>query len=638
MMQKKIKIPVKEKKTIYHRSSSSKCESKIPTKNNNRKKITKSSKLNTSDFETNPIDLTITSESTTTTDTTKRIFIYRKNMSKQKNSLGYKKQDTNRQVKHLVHSTSLDNIKNKGDKNNCFNDFNDNTISNININNHCCENNVGKINNIKINDTTPNRRYYKYNNFTINSGPNIFKKGINLNNNYFYANNYINTEIQNFIKKNEIINIEDLLLLEEKFNDIIYAINNKSNIANECFELLNFYNQSSLYNKFENYFKDFLSKTIVHSSMLLLIFDLILVYHISFDEIFFNSCSHILSEIIKLNHQTYLLICDYISNKVSSSEKENIWVKKLRQMLVNNINHLNIKTDEDYKLFIFKRNLNNSNLTVTLVEINYYIYSIQKYLTFLLKNLSENDDLKSILIDIYNNLFEISSDELNQFFRKKIFKILNKNGSIGGSDISLYDTTKTNHTEIKVPYINFQTNKKFSLVLDLDETLICFKIAPEQNKGLLRIRPGLFPFLLNLKKYYELIIFTSATPEYADPLLKAIEKGEKIFDYKLYRQHTTIYNNECVKDISKIGRPLDKLIIVDNLPQNFRLQKDNGIMIKAFWGEDNYDTALFALSEILLNIAMEFDDVRKGIIKYRDDILCKVSSTVSKIAYQDYKY
>jgi Dullard-like phosphatase family protein len=143
---------------------------------------------------------------------------------------------------------------------------------------------------------------------------------------------------------------------------------------------------------------------------------------------------------------------------------------------------------------------------------------------------------------------------------------------------------------------------------------------------------------LNLKKYYELIIFTSATPEYADPLLKAIEKGEKIFDYKLYRQHTTIYNNECVKDISKIGRPLDKLIIVDNLPQNFRLQKDNGIMIKAFWGEDNYDTALFALSEILLNIAMEFDDVRKGIIKYRDDILCKVSSTVSKIAYQDYKY
>ena len=649
MMQKKIKIPIKEKKLINRRSISSKCDSKIPINNNNKQKFIKSSNLNTSDFETNPIDLTMTSESTATTDTTKRIYIYRKNMSKQKNSFGLIKQDSKKQMKNnLVHSTSLDNLnKKKGDKYNTMenkefsNDFNENTIGNINnININYCfyDNNFGKNNNEKISDTTPNRKYYKCNNYTLNSGPNIFKKGINLNNNFYYGKNLNNTEIQNYIKKNEIINIEDLLLLEEKFNDIIYAINNKSNIANECFELINFYNQSSLYNKFGNYFKDVLSKKIIHSSMLLLIFDVILVYHISFDEMFFNSSSDFLSTIIKLNHQIYLLICDYISNKVSSSEKENIWVKKLRQMLINNIKHLNIKTNEDFKMFIFKRNLNNSNLTVALVEINYYIYSIQKYLTIILKNLSENDDLKSILIDIYNNLFELSSDDLNQFFRKKIFKILNKNGSIAGSAMSMYDTSNTNHTEIKVPFINFQTNKKFSLVLDLDETLICFKIGPEKNKGLLRIRPGLFPFLLNLKQYYELIIFTSATPEYADPLLQAIEKGEKIFDYKLYRQHTTIYNNECVKDISKIGRSLDKLIIVDNLPQNFRLQKENGIMIKAFWGEDNYDTALFALCEILLRIAIEFDDVRKGIIKYRDDILCKVSSSVSKNTYEDYKY
>ena len=635
-MQKKIKIPIKEKKIINRRSTSSKCESKIPI--NNKQTITKTSNLNTSDFETNPIDSTITSESTTTTDTTKRIYIYRKNMSKQKNSFGLIKQDSKRQIKRLIHCTSLDNLnKNKSNRYNTLetkeynNNLNDNTISKIN--NNYFDNYIK--NNNKINDTTPNRKYYKYNNYTINSGPNIFKRGINLNNNFFYGKSFNNTEIQNYIKKNDIINIEDLLLLEEKFNDIIFSINNKSNIANECFELINFYSQSSLYNKFENYFKDFLSKSIVHSSILLLIFDLILVYHISFNEIFFNSCSDFLSTIINLNHQSYILICDYISNKVSSSEKENIWVKKLRQMLNKNINHLNMKTNEDYKMFIIKRNLSNSNLSISLIEINYYIYSIQKYLTVLLKNLSENDDLKSILIDIYNNIFEISTEELYKFFRKKIIRIINKNASIAGSDVSLYET---NHTEIKVPYLNFQSIKKFTLVLDLDETLICFKIGPEKNKGLLRIRPGLFPFLLKLKKYYELIIFTSATPEYADPLLKAIEKGEKIFDYKLYRQHTIIYNNEFVKDISKIGRSLDKIIIVDNLPQNFRLQKENGIMIKAFWGEDNYDTALFALCEILLRIAIEFDDVRNGITKYKDDILCKVSSTVSKNTYQDYKY
>jgi hypothetical protein len=61
-------------------------------------------------------------------------------------------------------------------------------------------------------------------------------------------------------------------------------------------------------------------------------------------------------------------------------------------------------------------------------------------------------------------------------------------------------------------------------------------------------------------------------------------------------------------------------------------------MIKPFWGEDNYDTALFDLCEILKKIAIEFDDVREGIINYKDDILSKVSSSVSRNSFQNYKY
>ena len=76
---------------------------------------------------------------------------------------------------------------------------------------------------------------------------------------------------------------------------------------------------------------------------------------------------------------------------------------------------------------------------------------------------------------------------------------------------------------------------------------------------------------------------------------------------------------------------MNKLIIVDNLPQNFRLQKENGIMIKPFWGEDKYDTALYELGIILNKIANEFYDTRKGINKYRNVILSKVSSSFSRI-------
>ena len=31
------------------------------------------------------------------------------------------------------------------------------------------------------------------------------------------------------------------------------------------------------------------------------------------------------------------------------------------------------------------------------------------------------------------------------------------------------------------------------------------------------------------------------------------------------------------------------------MQQNYKLQKENGIMIKSYWGEDNYDNALISL-------------------------------------------
>jgi hypothetical protein len=69
------------------------------------------------------------------------------------------------------------------------------------------------------------------------------------------------------------------------------------------------------------------------------------------------------------------------------------------------------------------------------------------------------------------------------------------------------------------------------------------------------------------------------------------------------------------------------------MPQNFRLQKENGIFIKTFWGDDIYDTALFDLGNILEKIALSFKDLRKGLIYYKDEILNKVTSNFAKKDY-----
>ena len=53
-----------------------------------------------------------------------------------------------------------------------------------------------------------------------------------------------------------------------------------------------------------------------------------------------------------------------------------------------------------------------------------------------------------------------------------------------------------------------------------------------------------------------------------------------------------------LKDLSKIGRPLERTIIVDNIADNFLLQKLNGIFIST-WHDDPYDTELKQLIPLL---------------------------------------
>ena len=53
-----------------------------------------------------------------------------------------------------------------------------------------------------------------------------------------------------------------------------------------------------------------------------------------------------------------------------------------------------------------------------------------------------------------------------------------------------------------------------------------------------------------------------------------------------------------IKDLANLGRDLNKTIIVDNIPENFLLQPENGISIKS-WFDDPEDTALADLAPLL---------------------------------------
>ena len=133
----------------------------------------------------------------------------------------------------------------------------------------------------------------------------------------------------------------------------------------------------------------------------------------------------------------------------------------------------------------------------------------------------------------------------------------------------------------------------------------------------------------NVGSKYEMVVFTAGIQEYADLIIDIIEKGKKIFIKRLYRQHTVFIDNIFAKDLTRLGRDLSKIIIVDNMPQNFFMQKENGIFIKNFFGQDDDDRALIDLSSILLNIASKpNNDVRKELKKYREEIFTKITNNL----------
>ncbi len=451
-------------------------------------------------------------------------------------------------------------------------------------------------------------------NCIYNNKSTIPYQNTNIYNNSNDINMYIN---EPKTTKNTSINIEDLLVLQEKMEEIITALNKNGYIHYECFEFWNYYYNCSLFGKLEQLFKTKNDKKNVQIGIYHILISIMICYDYSYEINILKGDYSILEEILKLSNKILMIIYEHILSKVSSESKSNIWIFKLRNLL----NNFNKSNNNDY----FKISTQMSPVE----KIIYYTSAIVQNIRVLL-NYHKTKNF-SYLTNIYKKISEQTYEEINSYFRDYILRVDNYNGSVLAS---VFLKENQNFKTEPAPYIHTKNRKRYSLILDLDETLVHFKISSEiDNEGVLKIRPGVVPFLEKVGKFYELIIFTAATQEYGDLLIDAIEENNVYFEHRFYRQHTVIIENDFVKDLNRIGRPLDKIIIVDNMPQNFRLQKENGINIKAFWGEDIDDNALEELGIILINIAMDGGDVRRGIEKYKDDIIRKVTSNISKSNY-----
>ena len=115
--------------------------------------------------------------------------------------------------------------------------------------------------------------------------------------------------------------------------------------------------------------------------------------------------------------------------------------------------------------------------------------------------------------------------------------IKNNNSMMGSPNIK----NEVINTSLHFPQ---KVKREYTLVLDLDETLVHFK--QDEGKAKFLVRPHAYTFLKNASKHFELFIFTAAQKDYADWIIDRIDpKG--LISYRLYRNHCQMNEKSHLK-------------------------------------------------------------------------------------------
>jgi Dullard-like phosphatase family protein len=295
----------------------------------------------------------------------------------------------------------------------------------------------------------------------------------------------------------------------------------------------------------------------------------------------------------------------------------------------NNDIKLNSENKKDNKSEKFKKNL-LKNRDITPLKNGTYT-SINKLID---SNYNESDKNQNI-----NNQSSKSKEIKNNLTNSiKTNKINNNNHplmtekSLDEANTSFYTKLKyyfnlylsnflllLEKNKVKPPFLpKLDTNKyKYTLVLDLDETLVHY--IEEENSAYVQVRPYADYFLKELSKYFEIVLFTAAEEDYTDIVLKELNKNNYI-SHVLCRKYTELNNNSYIKDLSKLGRDLSKVCIVDNNKDNFCLQPENGLFISSYYGEQNDNELYLLCGDLMKIIEIQPDDIRP-VIKEIDIIM-----------------
>ncbi|KAK0522515.1 mitochondrial inner membrane protein required for protein import [Tilletia horrida] len=170
-------------------------------------------------------------------------------------------------------------------------------------------------------------------------------------------------------------------------------------------------------------------------------------------------------------------------------------------------------------------------------------------------------------------------------------------------------------SDVLLPPQDPRIARPYTLVIELDDLLV-HSDWDRQRGWRIAKRPGLDYFLGYLSTFFEIIVFTSSPQFGSEPILQKLDQDGRYIFQRLYKEHCRFVDGELVKDLSYLNRDLNKTIILDTDRSRFRLQPENGLVVKP-WSGDPSDRELFGWIQLLESIFIwNFPDVRQFIKSY----------------------
>ena len=142
-----------------------------------------------------------------------------------------------------------------------------------------------------------------------------------------------------------------------------------------------------------------------------------------------------------------------------------------------------------------------------------------------------------------------------------------------------------------------------TVVFDLDETL-----CSNRRVGKAILRPGaieLLKTLANLSSdpsvncYVEVILWTASMECVARPVVERMDPQGTIFAHLIFRDRRWYKEVGYTKDLTKLGRDMGRVVILENSPESVRLNRKNSILVRDFLGANPHDQDLFVCKEVL---------------------------------------